>query len=223
MDKLPVNPADIAVIVVLVISALLAYVRGFVHEVLAVGGWVGAVFATIYGYPYAKPYARSLIPVELVADLVAGVVIFVVTLIALSFVTRGVSKMVKASALNFLDRSLGFLFGLARGGVIVCVAYLGLAWLMPPAEQPTWIRSARSMPLIEQGAAVLQSLIPQDAAAAGSKAAGNARDKAEKVLETQKAFRDMLTIEPKAKDSGTAEGYNRGERREMERLIEGSK
>lgn len=223
MDNLPVNPADIAVIVVLLISALLAYARGFVHEVLAVGGWIGAIFATIYGYPYAKPYTRSLIPVELVADLVAGVAIFVITLIVLSFVTRGVSKMVKASALNFLDRSLGFLFGLARGGVIVCVAYLGLAWLMPPGEQPAWIRSAHSMPLIEQGAEALRALIPKDAAAAGTKAANDARDKAEKALETQRAVRDMLTVEPKAKDSGAAEGYNRGERREMERLIEGSR
>ena len=223
MDNLPVNPADIAVIVVLLISALLAYARGFVHEVLAVAGWIGAIFATIHGYPYARPYARSLIPVELIADLAAGVAIFVATLILLSFVTHGVSKMVKASALNFLDRSLGFLFGLARGAVIVCVAYLGLVWLMPPTEHPAWIRDARSMPLIERGAAALQSLIPEDAAAAGSKAAGDARDKAEKALETQKVFRDMLTVEPKARDSGAAEGYNRGERREMERLIEGSK
>lgn len=223
MDKLPVNPADIIVIGVLLISALLAYARGFVHEVLAVAGWIGAIFATIYGYPYAKPYARSLIPMELIADLAAGVAIFVATLVILSFVTHGVSKMVKASALNFLDRSLGLLFGLARGAVLVCVAYLGLAWLMPPAEQPEWIRTARSMPLIEQGAATLKALIPEDTARSGAKAAGSARDKAEKVLETQKVFRDMLTVEPKAKDSGGAEGYNRGERREMERLIEGSK
>lgn len=223
MDSLPVNVTDIAVIVVLLISALLAYARGFVHEVLAVAGWIGAIFATIYGYPYARPYARSVIPIELIADLVAGVVIFVVTLVLLSFVTRGAAGLVKASALNFLDRSLGFLFGLVRGAVIVCVAYLGLVWLMPPHEQPGWLHEARSMPLIERGAAMLRGLVPDHARTAGSKAAGNVQDKAEKILETQKVFRDMLTIEPKAKDAGTAEGYNRNERREMERLIEGSK
>lgn len=223
MDSLPVNVTDIAVIVVLLISALLAYARGFVHEVLAVAGWVGAIFATIYGFPYAKPYARSLIPIELVADIVAGVVIFVVTLVLLSFVTRGAAGLVKASALNFLDRSLGFLFGLARGGVLVCVAYLLLAWLIPPGEQPAWLRSARSMPLIERGAVLLRELVPADTAAAGSKAAGNVQNKAEKILETQKVFRDMLTVEPKAQDAGTGEGYNRNERREMERLIEGSR
>jgi hypothetical protein len=79
------------------------------------------------------------------------------------------------------------------------------------------------MPLIERGAAVLRGLVPDHAATAGSKAAGTVQDKAEKILETQKVFRDMLSVEPKAKDAGSAEGYNRNERREMERLIEGSK
>jgi membrane protein required for colicin V production len=223
MDDLPVNMTDIVVVIVLLISALLAYARGFVHEVLSVGGWIGAIFATIYGFPYTRPYARSLIPIELIADIVAGVVIFVVTLVLLSFVTRGIAGLVKASALNFLDRSLGFLFGLARGAILVCVAYLLLAWLMPPHEQPGWLQSARSMPLIRQGADLLRGLVPENTAKAGSKAAGNVQDKAEKILETQKVFRDMLTVEPKAKDAGSAEGYNRNERREMERLIEGSR
>ncbi|MDP6122042.1 MAG: CvpA family protein, partial [Rhodospirillales bacterium] len=54
MDNLPVNVADVGVGVVLLVSALLAYSRGFVHEVLAVGGWIGAIFATFYGFPHAK-------------------------------------------------------------------------------------------------------------------------------------------------------------------------
>lgn len=224
MDSLPVNIVDIAVLVVLLLSALLAYARGFVHEVLSVLGWIGAIFATIHGYPYLKPYARQFIPVELIADLAAGVVIFIVTLIVLSFITRGAAKMVKASALNFLDRSLGFLFGIVRGAVIVCILYLGISWLMPPAEQPAWARSARSMPLIENGADMLRALIPEDTSQAGAEAAGNVKNKAEKILETERVFRDMLTKEPEApKSTGRTSGYSRGERQEMERLIEGNR
>lgn len=224
MDSLPVNVFDIAVVIIVILSALLAYARGFVHEVLSVLGWVGAIFATIYGYPYLKPYARELIPVEVIADLAAGLAIFIVTLIVLSLVTRGIAGMVKASALNFLDRSLGFLFGIVRGAVVVCILYLGLSWLLPPPEQPNWVRSARSMPLIEDGADVLRGLIPEDAARAGNATAGSVQDKAEKILETERVFRDMLTKEPEApKSNGTIGGYNRGERQEMERLIEGNR
>ena len=76
MDSLPVNITDIGVGVVLVVSALLAYMRGFVHEVLAVGGWIGAIFATIYGFSYVKPFARDLIDLQWAADLSAGAAVF---------------------------------------------------------------------------------------------------------------------------------------------------
>ncbi len=132
--------------------------------------------------------------------------------------------MVKASALNFLDRSLGFLFGIIRGAVIVCILYLGLSWIMPPAEQPDWVRSARAMPLIENGADMLRALIPEDATEIGAEAAGNIQNKIEKKLEPNRIFRDMLTKEPEApKTNGGDSGYNRGERQEMERLIEGNR
>lgn len=158
-----INAVDVAVVLVLLVSGVLAYARGFVHEVLAVGGWVGAIFATIYGYPYVQPYARQFIPVELIADISAGVVIFVVTLVVLSLVTRAISARVKESALNVLDRSLGFLFGVARGIVLVCVAYIGLELLIPREEQPEWVTKARTLPLVIEGAAAISALLPEDA------------------------------------------------------------
>ncbi|MEQ9608473.1 MAG: CvpA family protein, partial [Kiloniellaceae bacterium] len=51
MDSLPINLADLIVIIVLVVSGIFAFVRGFVHEVLAVASWVGAAFVTLYAFP----------------------------------------------------------------------------------------------------------------------------------------------------------------------------
>ena len=122
MAELPFTFLDIAIGVVLLISGLLAFVRGFVHEVLAVGAWIGAIVVAVFGFPYHRPYARDLIPHELVADAAAGAAIFVVALVVLSLLTRALSDRVKDSALNALDRSLGFVFGLLRGAVLVCLA-----------------------------------------------------------------------------------------------------
>ena len=72
IGNLPVNVFDVGVIAVLLVSALLAYARGFVHEVLAVVGWIGAIVATFYGFPYLQPYARQLIPMDLVLALGSG-------------------------------------------------------------------------------------------------------------------------------------------------------
>ena len=220
MDSLPVNVVDISVGVVLLISALLAYGRGFVHEVLSVGGWVGAIFATIYGYPYLKPYAHDLISIEVAADLAASVTVFVATLLVLSLLTRAIAKGVQSSALNVLDRSLGFLFGVLRGAVLVCLAYIAVEWMLPPADQPQWLRSARSMPLIEEGASFLKSLVPEDAATVSAEAAGEAGETARQLMETQRVLNRMLNVKPKGGEPGAADGYARGARQGLDRLIE---
>jgi len=210
LEGLPINIIDIGVVLVLLISGVLAYARGLVHEVLSIGGWIGAVLATIFFYPVIQPLARQFIPIDLAADLSAGVVIFIVTLVVLSLATRALSSRVKDSALNVLDRSLGFLFGLARGALLVCVAYLGLEFLVPKSDQPEWITSARTMPVIVEGAAALIDIIPDDT---NIKLPN---------IDTNSATQDLIKLVTPSLSSGQtpSDGYSDTERQEMERLIE---
>lgn len=222
MDSLPINILDIAVGGVLLISAVFAFARGLVHEVLAVIGWIGAIFATIYGFPYAKPYARGLIGMPLIADLAAGAVIFIVTLVLLSILTRAISKRVQDSALGTLDRSLGFLFGLLRGAVLVCLAYIGYELVVPNrAEHPTWLTSARSLPLIVAGADTMVALLPETAARIGIRRPAPAQPgQATGGAEAPKALQDLLKPQPKGAGTPAREGYGEKERQDMERLID---
>ena len=153
---------DILVIGTLLISGAFAYARGFVHEVLSIAAWVGAVFATMYGTPVVKHFTYQLIQDEFTAALVTGIMIFIVALIILSVATRRISRGVRDSALGALDRALGFLFGLLRGAIIVCLVWIGYEWLTPPKEQPEWIYEARTIPMVIEGANILKSLSPQD-------------------------------------------------------------
>ena len=220
MENLPVNVVDIAVGVILLISGFLAYARGFVHEVLSVGGWIGAIFATMHGAEYLKPYAHDLIPHETAADAAAYVTIFVVTLVVLSILTRTVAKQVQDSTLNVLDRSLGFIFGAARGAFLVCIAYIALTWAWPAAEQPVWLRDARSMPLIEQGADVLRSFIPEDAAEQGAQAARNAQQRAEQAMEAERLVRGLLKPAPEGPQVQDHSGYAEQDRARLNRLFQ---
>lgn len=226
MDKindLPINVFDAAVILVLLISAFLAYSRGFVHEVLSIGGWIGAIFATFYGFPYLKPYARDLIAIDLAADLAAGLVIFLISLVLLSYVSRSIADKVQSSALNALDRALGFLFGLARGAVIVCVAYIGLGLVLPPRDQPRLITEAKSMDLIKPGAELLAALLPANASSdAISDAATKAGQKTKEILGAKRAVDGLISPKPKADSEKESGAYGRQERQDMERLIDSS-
>jgi membrane protein required for colicin V production len=162
MESLPINITDLIVVAILLISGILAFFRGLVHEVLSVSAWIGAGFATLYGYPLLTPYIMKVISSELVAQIVSGVVVFIGVLIIISLISHGLSKRVKQSALGALDRSLGFVFGLVRGAVLVCLCWLLLSWVLPAEERPEWVQEAKSLPLIEVGAEALAALVPED-------------------------------------------------------------
>jgi membrane protein required for colicin V production len=223
MSEFPFTVFDLAVIAVLAVSALLAFLRGFVHEVLAVVAWIGAIFAVFYGLPHVRPYAQDLIATPLIADIAAGALIFVAALVVLSLLTRLLTDRVKGSALNPLDRSLGFVFGLARGAVLVCLAYIALQWIMPTGREPGWLAHARTLPLVAGGADALRSLVPSETREQTSESAEAARDRARQALESHQMMRDILNPQPKGPPVGSeppAEGYGDRERKELERLLQ---
>jgi len=213
LTNLPINVVDIAVGATLLISGVFAYVRGLVHEILSVLGWIGAIAATVFGFPYVKPFARDLIPVALAADLAAGVVIFIAALIALSVLTRSLSSKVQESALNVLDRSLGFVFGLLRGGLMICVAYIGLEIVLPRADHPVWLKDARTMPLIIEGSSQITQLIPESFG-------GRPRVAPPEQSSSDGTAEQLLQPAPQGERPPSSNGYEQNERSTLERLIE---
>lgn len=153
---------DLGVGAVVVISAFFAFARGIVREALAIVGWVGAVVATLQLFPYMQPFGRTHIRSSILADLATGTAIFVFTLVLFSLLSYAVTVRVRQSRVSALDRSLGFLFGIGRGAVVVCLAYLLLALVLPPNDQPLWLRQAKVTPLLEQGAVALLKVMPPE-------------------------------------------------------------
>jgi membrane protein required for colicin V production len=143
---------DIFLIVVMLISGMLAMVRGFIREVLSIAGWGAAALAALYAYtkllPITKSYFSNWNDYVVTGGTVAGA--FLLTLIVVSVITVRVSDKILDSRIGALDRTLGFLFGLARGLIIVVVAFVFFDWLVPPKSQPTWITNARSLTVIKK-------------------------------------------------------------------------
>ncbi len=221
MGDLPINIVDIAVLVVLLLSAAIAFVRGCVHEVLAIGAWVGAALATLYGFDHVQPYARGLIAIDLLADIVAGVVVFVVVLIVLSLLTRVLSGRVRSSSLGALDRTLGLVFGLARGVVIVAAAWLVLTWALPtPEDRPDYLREAKSRRLVEASADALERLLPETLRREGQAAVDAAKDGAADAKKAKDAYDAFSQPRVDGGDGERKPGYNEEERGDMDRLTD---
>ena len=159
---MPITILDIILLGVMLVSALLAMIRGFMREILSIAAWVIAAVATLYAYSKLLPYAKSYFNNDIVA---AGVVIggtFLLTLIIVSIITVRFSDMVLDSRVGALDRTLGFLFGLGRGLIIVVVAFLFFAWLVPPRTQPAWVANAKSRVVLQSTGDWLMSMLPED-------------------------------------------------------------
>lgn len=162
MDDFPVNPIDILVAIVLLLSALLAFSRGAVREILGVGAWVGAGFAAVYGFAYARDFSRKIIESQLVADAVAGIAVFLVALILLAIFSQIVAGRIQGSKFGALDRGLGFIFGLVRGAILLCLAYMLFIWAMAEEDRAPWIAKARTLPYIVKGAEAIRSIVPDE-------------------------------------------------------------
>lgn len=223
MDALPINIADLIILLVLLLSGLLAFLRGFVAEVLSVAAWIGALFVAVYGYVHLQPFARQLVTVNTtLADALAGLALFLVALIGFSVMARLLSRTLSMAGLGALDRTLGFLFGLVRGAALVCLAYLLILWAVPErSDHPTWLTQARALPLVEEGADLLWSLVPPHLLDEADAAAARARRQAEEQARRQLHER-LLSPTPKADAPDGSTGYSDRERQEMNRAIQGT-
>ena len=159
---MPITLLDVILLLVMLVSGLLALIRGFMREILSIGAWGVAALVTLYSYPRVLPLAKQYFASDSVAAAVSAGGIFLGTLLIVSIITARISDMVLDSRVGALDRTLGFLFGLARGLVIVVVAFLFFAWLVPDRSQPEWVRSAKSKLVLQNTGQWLMSMLPDD-------------------------------------------------------------
>ena len=153
---------DIFLIVVMLVSGLLAMVRGFMREVLSIAAWATAAVVTLLTFSRLLPLAKQYFNNDVVASAVTIGGVFLATLIIASIFTVRLSDLVLDSRIGALDRTLGFLFGLGRGLIIVVVAFIFFDWLVPDKSQPAAIRNARSKIVLRSTGDWLMSLLPDD-------------------------------------------------------------
>ena len=215
------NSFDLAVLGVIALSSIFAFARGFVREALSIVAWVGAALTTLYGFTHVYGFVVRFVTTPLLADLVAGAGLFVISLIVLTILTGYLARFVQSSALSPIDRTLGLIFGMARGVFLVSLAYLVLDISLPQNDRPGWIKQAKSEPFLAQGAELLRGALPEPLQMKGA-AAG---DDAQRAL-AEKAMRALSSpAAPSSAKPGEeqAPSYKPGDRRDMNRLIENTR
>jgi membrane protein required for colicin V production len=219
--------ADIIVVTIIGLSALFGFLRGFLREVLSIGSWILAGLATWFGMPYLRPFARQYISHELIADVATGIAIFLVVLVVASVISHMITRSVRASSLGALDRSLGILFGIARGAVIVSVALLIVDNFYAPDNRPQWLKDARTLPVVQVGADFMRQFVPASVAAQAQSTADSAKQQAQQAMPVVQAIQiitDASRNRPTSYSTAAANdsGYNDADRKAMDRAMQQS-
>ncbi len=155
---------DLALIAMALLSGLLAMYRGFTREVLSITSWAMAGLAVLYFIQNHKRFAEEMAaqmgaPVA-IAQIVLGAVLFLLVLVVVHLITARISDAMLDSRIGMIDRLFGFLFGVARGYLIILIAFMGYQLWQPKAEQQfDFVAKAASRNLLVSSANALQPVV----------------------------------------------------------------
>ncbi len=160
---------DAAVGAIILVSAILAYARGFLREALAILGWVIAAVAAFVLAPAVEPYMREIPFIgPILGDsceltvIAAFAAVFAVVLVLVALFTPVFSSLVRNSALGGLDQGFGFFFGVLRGIVLVAVALIVYERAVPPGTVEM-VDNSRSAAVFAQFQEAITDAVPEDA------------------------------------------------------------
>jgi membrane protein required for colicin V production len=164
MTALSLTAIDFVVIAVVLLSAVFATARGLIHETFAILAWIAGGYLAFRLTPFVQPLLHNMIAPPWLERLAVIFGIFILVFIPLAIFSRWLSAKVKGSVANPVDCCLGLVFGICRGLVIVGIAYIAFAALVPLKNQPDTLTKARLFPLIRNASEMLRELVPKGGA-----------------------------------------------------------
>ena len=155
------NNLDVAILIVVGISALIALSRGLMKEVLSIVGWVLGCVAIIYLLPVFNPFMMKFIANGTVAGILTSLIILIVFMVCWILMTSKLVGKIRTSKLSGLDRMLGLFFGIVRAFLLIILFYILVSWIVPPEKQSPIFKDSKYFNLAGSFAQPIENLIPE--------------------------------------------------------------
>ena len=153
---------DFIIIGIIVFSGLFALYRGLVRELLGLVSWALAILCGFFGMFLCRPLSSKFISNPQLADAVSAIVIAIVVLIVRTLITAKINKGLRKSVLSGLDRTLGFVFGVLRGVIVVLGIYFFCAFALSEHAMERYTKKNFLLPYLAATQPYVDSLIPKD-------------------------------------------------------------
>ena len=221
---LDITAFDFVYIGVVLVSTIWAFFRGGVYETVATLSWVVAAISARFASPWVDKLFQSWFGLteSTVGTLIGSYfVVFFVILMLVGFFNQKLRDKIHDSMMKVTDRTLGIIFGIIRGVVVMgCVYWVALWYYSDAPFIPRWLEYARTRPIMQYTAEKLDEwFVP------GAPNKLLARDRASSV-ENMKIFQNLInpavkTNVPDGTDTvNTPEtGYKSSERTALENQL----
>ncbi|MCB1532827.1 MAG: CvpA family protein [Alphaproteobacteria bacterium] len=208
---------DILVGAVLLVSAIIAFVRGFIREVLTIAGVVGGLAAAYALGGFFSPVVLGwlggagtedepnllfdVVPYPILAQVIAYGAIFIIVMILISVASHFLAEGVKNIGLGAIDRTLGVFFGLARGILLLGLLYLPVHMLIEKDTKARWFENSHAHIYLEKTAEVIAKFIPSDTVEGMEEDTNTVGD----AISTRKKLEEMKLLRKKAEEGTLSE------------------
>lgn len=156
------NNLDVVFLIIVGISALVGIARGMTKEILSIIGWVLAAAALFYLVPIIEPIAQTYIASKMMANIVAGLAVLILFSIIWVLTVDKISTVIRSSALSSVDRILGFVFGAARGILIVILITLMITTIIPEESKKGTFAESQYFQLAKDNIEPVVSMVPDE-------------------------------------------------------------
>ncbi len=155
------NLLDIIIILTMLVSGILALTQGFVKEILSLIGWLVSFISVILFMPEAGKYLSPFFESKALSDLITISIIFITTLLVWRFLSLFIVKLFKITSIGYIDRTLGFLFGLLRIYILASIIFGVFIQKIEQEKRPSYIQSSNLTKVIESSNNFLFNNFPE--------------------------------------------------------------
>ncbi|MDC3079905.1 CvpA family protein [Rhodospirillaceae bacterium] len=160
MDILTIDPTDLIILIIIFCFGLFSLFRGFIKELFSIIGWIFAIILATSFTPFVLSKIQVMLPSISLSPLIAGVLIALIVYILFRILGGLFQKKLAKANGSAINRSLGFLLGVAKGFALVCITIFITKTFLNEAEYPKWLRTSKSLPLLESMTMFAASQLP---------------------------------------------------------------
>ena len=160
MDILTIDPTDLVILIIIFCFGLFSLFRGFIKELFSIIGWIFAILLAISFTPFVLPKIQVVLPSISFKSADSWDINCPIVYILFRILGGLFQKRFGNTNISAIDRSLGLLLGVAKGFALVCIAIFITKAFLNEAEYPSWLRTSKSLPLIESTTMFVASQLP---------------------------------------------------------------